>query len=449
MTEATMSMLTPVNRMLLVYNSRDMAHRDPRFLDQAPIHVRAGDGGNGKVNFRREKFVSLGGPDGGDGGQGGSVYLVANPTLNTLVKFQRNRRFQAGSGRPGGSSHKTGRNAADLEISVPLGTVVRNAATKDILGDLVDSGHRLLVAQGGRGGRGNARFKTSSNKAPRIADKGELGEDRDIILELRLIADVGIVGVPNAGKSTFLSAVSAARPKIASYPFTTLIPNLGVADLGDYNTLVLADIPGLIEGAHTGAGLGFEFLRHVQRTRVLIHILDGLSDNPLSDFSQTMSELKHFDDNLADKPQVIALNKVDLPEVDAKFHDMRAECERLGYELYRVSAIKGQGLRELLGIAFQLLSIAPPSLPFDEIPIYRPAPDDEAFEVTREMDGSFRIKGNKIERAAQMTYWEYEDAVIRFQRTIEALGVHRALRHHGVKDGDTVRIGDHELEWTE
>ena len=426
-----------------------MPRTDLRVLDQAQIQVRAGDGGNGKVNFRREKFVPLGGPDGGDGGRGGSVHLVADPKLNTLLRFQRQGQYRADSGKAGGSSNKTGRSAADLEITVPPGTIVRHAVSEEVLGDLVEDGQRLLVARGGRGGRGNTRFMTRRNKAPRIADKGEPGEVRDVLLELKLIADVGIVGVPNAGKSTLLAAVSAARPKIASYPFTTLSPNLGVADLGDYRTLVLADIPGIIEGAHAGAGLGFEFLRHVQRTRVLIHLLDGLSENPMADFSQIMTELALFDENLAAKPQVAALNKVDLPDTVQKLPYLMSEFLERGYDLQAVSAVSGQGVRELLDKASRLISTAPPVPSFAELPVYRPALDEDAFDVTREVDGSFRLSGHKIERAAQMTYWEYDEAVLRFQRILEALGVQRVLKESGVRDGDTVRIGNYDLEWTE
>lgn len=426
-----------------------MSRTDLRALDQAQIQVRAGDGGNGKVNFRREKFVPLGGPDGGDGGRGGSIHLVADPKQNTLLRFQRQGKYRADSGKSGGSSNKTGRSAADLEITVPPGTIVRHAVSGEVLGDLVEDGQRVLVARGGRGGRGNTRFVSRSNKAPRIADKGEPGEVRDILLEMKLIADVGIVGVPNAGKSTLLAAVSAARPKIASYPFTTLSPNLGVADLGDYRTLVLADIPGIIEGAHAGAGLGFEFLRHVQRTRVLIHLLDGLSDNPMADFSQILAELALFDENLAAKPQVVALNKVDLPDTVQKLPYLMSEFLERGYDLQAVSAVSGQGVRELLDKASRLISTTPPAPSFAELPVYRPALDENAFDVSREVDGSFRLSGHKIERAAQMTYWEYDEAVLRFQRILDALGVQRVLKEYGVRDGDTVRIGNHELEWTE
>ncbi|MDP6792687.1 MAG: GTPase ObgE, partial [Anaerolineales bacterium] len=324
-----------------------MAQNELRFIDEVSIRVQAGAGGNGIVHFRREKHVPTGGPDGGDGGDGGSVFLVVDDGQNTLLSFQRQRNFRAQNGRHGGGSNKTGRSGPDLAISVPPGTITREKVSGALLGDLTEGGQSLQVARGGKGGRGNARFATSGNRAPRVAEKGEPGETCDLALELRLIADVGIVGVPNAGKSTFLASVSAARPKIADYPFTTLAPNLGVAEVGNYHTLVLADIPGLIEGAHAGVGLGAAFLRHVQRTRVLIHLVDGLSEEPLADFSQIQSELALFESDLAAKPQVVALNKVDLPEVAARLPTLQAQFSARGHELRAVSAMSGQGVRQL------------------------------------------------------------------------------------------------------
>lgn len=428
---------------------RAMGKADTRFFDQARIHVQAGDGGDGMIHFRREKYVPLGGPDGGDGGAGGSVYLVVEPLLNTLYRFQRQRHFRAEHGKNGGASNKTGKTGADLDVPVPPGTVVHAADTGEVLGDLTEPGQRLLAARGGAGGRGNARFATSRNQAPRVADKGEPGAARALSLELKLIADVGIVGVPNAGKSTLLAALSAAKPKIAPYPFTTLAPNLGVAHLGNYRTLIMADIPGLIEGAHAGAGLGSEFLRHVQRTRVLIHLLDGLSEDPLADFSQISSEMALFDPGLGGKPLLVALNKVDLPYVAARWPEVQAQFSAQGHDVMAISAVTGAGTRELMYRAAALLADAPPAPTFEVMPVYRPAADSDAFEVTREADGAFRLSGVKIERAAQMTYWEYDDAVRRFQRILEALGVNKALQAAGVQHGDTVRIGEYELVWEE
>ena len=418
------------------------------FFDEARIFVASGRGGAGAVHFRREKYVPRGGPDGGDGGKGGDVIFAVEPTLNTLSAFRRKRKYVAEVGGGGGGNNKTGRNGADIIIHVPPGTVVRNDDTGEILGDLVHPGQRLRVCEGGRGGRGNARYATSRNQAPRMAEKGAPGEELWISLELRLIADVGIVGVPNAGKSTFLAAVTDARPKIAAYPFTTLQPNLGVADLGDEIVLVLADIPGLIEGAHEGAGLGFSFLRHIQRTRALIHLIDGASMDPLSDFSQVNSELALFDAALKDKPQVVALNKLDLPEVQARWPELEEAFRRLGHRVLPISALARQGLREVLFAAYQALQeVAPQPYQEDEIPVYRPEESPTDFEIKRDPDGSWRVVGKAVERAAEMTYWEYDEAVRRFQGLLAHLGVEAALREAGARSGDTVHIGEYELEW--
>ena len=426
-----------------------MSRKEINFVDEARIRLRAGDGGNGIIHFRREKHVPLGGPDGGDGGHGGSIVLVVEQDLNTLLRYQRVRDYKAQSGGHGGGNNKTGRSGRDLEIFVPPGTIACDADTGIVLGDLTNPGHRLQVAVGGSGGRGNSRFRTSSNRAPRIAEKGSIGQIVDLSLELRLIADVGIVGVPNAGKSTLLSSVTAAKPKIDNYPFTTLNPNLGVADLGDYRTLVLADIPGLIEGAHAGVGLGAAFLRHIQRTRVIIHLLDGMSEDPLYDFNQIMSELALYDSELVAKPQIVALNKIDLPEVSEKLPLLESSMADLGYELQGVSAIAHIGIKDLLQKA-ALLSKTYKEVPIEEEePVYRTEVDPSSFEITREIDGNLRITGERIERAAQSTYWEYDDAVLRFQNIIDKLGIRTALEENGVRPGDKVRIGPHELEWVE
>jgi GTP-binding protein len=325
-----------------------------------------------------------------------------------------------------------------------------------VLGDLLEAGQRLLVAAGGRGGRGNARFASSVNQVPRLAERGEPGQERVLRLELKLIADIGIVGVPNAGKSTLLAAVTNARPKIAPYPFTTLEPNLGVASLDDETTLVLADIPGLIEGAHRGVGLGHDFLRHIQRTRVLIHLLDGLADDPLLDFAQINSELALFDPNLASKPQLVAFNKADLPDVQRRWQQVSTQLKRriqkqgtslnIDPEPLAVSAVAGTGLRQLLYRAAQLLKELPPPSEVGGLPVYRPEADPRQFAITHASDG-WHVSGKAIERAAEMTYWEHFQSVRRFQRILETLGVDQALRQAGVRNGDTVFIGEFELEW--
>lgn len=420
------------------------------FTDQVEIRVRSGKGGDGMVHFRREKYVPRGGPDGGDGGKGGDVIFEVKPTLNTLSAFRPNQKFAADDGGAGGSAQKTGRNGADLTIFVPPGTVVYDADTQTLLSDLTDAGQRLTICKGGRGGRGNQHFATSRNQAPRTAERGEPGEEKRLQLELKLIADIGLIGLPNAGKSTLLSALTNARPKIASYPFTTLEPNLGVAQVDDDTTIVLADIPGLIEGAAEGAGLGHDFLRHIQRTRVLIHLLDGLSNDPLADFSQINSELALFDPNLAKKPQIVALNKIDQLEVQERLKDLQARFKKKKVDLMAVSALARTNTRELLLNAAQKLAETPPLEEVEApLPIYRPQEDANQFEIKREGATEWRLSGPAIERSAAMTYWEHDGSVRRFQRLMEKLGVDEALRKAGVQEGDTVLIGDYELEWQE
>ena len=419
-------------------------------IDEATITVQSGSGGDGMVHFRREKYVPRGGPDGGDGGHGGSVLLEVNPTLNTLAAFRHKRRYKAERGKNGGSNNKTGKSAEDLVIYVPPGTVIRDAQSGGIIGDLTRPAQTLLVARGGRGGRGNTRYANSRNQAPRMAERGEPGETRTLALELKLIADVGIVGMPNAGKSTLLAAVSRAHPKIADYPFTTLEPELGVVTLDDDHTLVLADIPGLLEGASRGVGLGFAFLRHVQRTRVLIHLLDGAAPDPLSDISRINAELALFDDKLRQKPMLVALNKLDLPEAQARWPEIEAEITRQGYEVMAISAAAGTNVRQLLYRAAQLLNEAPPvELVEEDLPVYRPDEFAESFTITRADDGGYRVSGSRIERAAEMTYWEHDEGIQHFARILEATGIKAALEDAGAKRGDTVHIGDYELEWSE
>jgi GTP-binding protein len=418
------------------------------FIDEVLVNVQSGKGGDGIVHFRREKYVPHGGPDGGDGGKGGDIVFEVVPILNTLSSFRHQARFKADDGRKGGRSNRTGRSGESLIIRVPPGTLVYDDASGQLVGDLVEAGQQLVVCRGGRGGRGNARYATSRNQTPRIAERGEPAEVRDLRLELKLIADVGIVGVPNAGKSTLLASVTNARPKIAAYPFTTLVPNLGVAELDVNTTVILADIPGLIEGAHLGAGLGDAFLRHIQRTRVLIHILDGMAEDPLADFAQINSELALFDPDLAVKPQVVALNKMDLPDVQARWPEVEAQLQARGYQPQSISAVAGTNVRELLFKAYQLLEQTPPAPELDELPVYRMDTDPAHYEIERLEDG-WRVAGAAIERAAAMTYWEYDQSVRRFQRLLHALGIEDAMREAGVLPGDTVHIGEHELEWSD
>lgn len=420
-------------------------------IDETKIHVRSGDGGDGLIHFRREKYVPRGGPAGGDGGSGGDVVLVVDPKVSTLFDFQQRTHFKAQSGERGGSNNKTGASAPALEIGVPPGTLVRDADTNALLGDLVRGGDRLVVARGGRGGRGNARFKSASRQAPRVAERGEPGEERWLKLELKLIADVGLVGVPNAGKSTLLSVISNARPKIADYPFTTLEPNLGVVRYDDRD-MVVADIPGLIEGAHMGVGLGHSFLRHVQRTRLLVHLLDGAGEDPLADYNQINVELALYDENLGEKPQIVVFNKMDLPQAQEHWPQVEAELRTRGVRPLAISAATQDNVQTLIQMIFQTYAELPeeaPAVVGDELPVYELPEDEAVFEISRGDDGSYHVTGKRIERAAAMTYWDYDEAIVRFQDILETLGVTQALEEAGVQVGDTVYIGDYELEWSE
>jgi len=420
------------------------------FTDQVEIYIRSGKGGDGMMHFRREKFVPRGGPDGGDGGKGGDVIFEVRHTLNTLASFRPNQKFKAEDGVNGGPSQMTGRNGKDLIVLVPPGTVIFDADTGDILGDLTGDAQQLTLCKGGRGGRGNQHFATSRNQAPRTAEKGEPYEEKRVRLELKLIADIGLIGVPNAGKSTLLSVLTNAKPKIAEYPFTTLEPNLGVAEIDTNNSVVLADIPGLIEGAAQGAGLGHDFLRHVQRTRVLIHLLDGMSEDPIADYSQINTELSLFDPNLATKPQIIVLNKIDQPDARERLPKIKKEFKKRDVEFMTISALARTNTRELLFKAYQTLQDAPmPVFVEPTVPIHKPKEDPREFSITREGKNEWRISGAAIERAAKMTYWEHDGSLRRFQKIMDTLGVKDALRKAGVQDGDTVSIDEFELEWQE
>jgi len=418
------------------------------FFDEAKIFVQAGNGGNGIVAFRREKYVPHGGPSGGHGGKGGDIVFSVDPHSNTLISFKRRSHFKAESGEAGRSKKQHGKNGEDRVISVPPGTVIHDADSGEMLVDLVEAGQKAVVVRGGRGGRGNTAFTTSTNQAPRVAEKGEIGASRWLRLELKIVADVGIVGVPNAGKSTLLAAVSAARPKIAEYPFTTLVPNLGVA-LVDGRALVLADIPGLIEGAHAGAGLGHTFLRHVERCRVLIHLLNGSSPDPMGDLDAINQELALFNPALAGKPQVVVLNKMDLTHVAELWPQLQQSLQERDVEPMAISAVSGEGVTPLLRRVADALETLPPSpVESETMTVFRVPEDESAFTVEREGEG-WRVSGKRVERVAQMTNWDYYEAALRFQRILEAMGVSQALLEAGVQVGDPVMIGETELSWGE
>ncbi len=366
-------------------------------IDRVEIYVKAGDGGDGVISFRREKFVPYGGPDGGNGGHGGSVYLVGKGSLNTLLNFKYKRHWRAEDGVNGQGKQKAGRMGKDLLIDVPLGTQVRRkeeGKKEALLADIVADGQRVLVAQGGRGGWGNAHFATSTNQAPRTAEKGTPGEEVRLLLDLKLIADVGIVGYPNAGKSTLLSAVSKAKPKIADYPFTTTEPILGVVDRG-YQSFVMADIPGIIEGAHEGRGLGLDFLRHIERTKVLIHLIDGTSEKPVADLKGVEAELELYQPVLKDRPRIIAVNKIDVPEVRDRLPQLEQEFKALGVRVYFISAATGEGVEELMKKTLELVSqagspVAPKQEPETEYKVFRPRPliDRKSAKRREKRDGA-------------------------------------------------------------
>ncbi len=421
------------------------------FYDQVTIHVQAGKGGDGAVAFRREKYVPFGGPSGGDGGKGGDVIFVVNEHLNTLYHFAHQKEFKAEDGKNGRNKDMHGAGGDDLLVQVPPGTMIFDKDSHQLLADLKDPDDRFVAARGGRGGRGNARFATSTNQAPRIAERGDLGESLWLRLELRLLADVGLVGKPNAGKSTLISVTTAAKPEIAPYPFTTLQPNLGVVALAINQTFVMADLPGLIEGASEGKGLGLEFLRHIERTRVIIHVLDGSALDPIEDFEAINAELAAFGHGLMDKPQLVAINKLDIPGVREIYPELAAIFEEKGYPVIAISAATTENTRQLMGRVYQMLQEAPPPKLYRPQPmIVRPEPEElEGFTVQRLGENLWRVRGAKIERAVHRTPTQWDDALLRLHGYLEHQGVLEALRQAGVQEGDTVRIGNFELEWRE
>ncbi|MEA3346264.1 MAG: GTPase ObgE [Chloroflexota bacterium] len=420
------------------------------FCDEAKICVRGGDGGDGCVSFRHDKYEPLGGPNGGNGGHGGDAYLVVDPHLSTLIRFHKYIHWHAPSGGHGRGGGRRGQSGEDLLIKVPPGTMVYDAEEGELLADLTEPEQRVLVAEGGQRGRGNASFASSTNQSPRLAEKGLPGQERWLRLELRLLADVGIIGLPNAGKSTLLSVVSAAQPKIAPYPFTTLQPNLGVVSLDDYTTFVLADIPGLIEGAHRGAGLGEKFLRHVGRARLLIHLLDGTSAHPLDDMEKINRELTLFNEQLGAKPQIVVLNKMDLPQAQERWPGVESALRERGQEAMSISAVTGEGVSELMRkVAQQLAELPKPEVEKEEpVKVFRPRPVDAERRFAIERRGEdWIVRGEGIERVVARTDWRYDEAIERFQRTLDRWGISQALEEAGVETGDTVFIGNTELVW--
>jgi GTP-binding protein len=421
-------------------------------FDRAEIVVRAGNGGNGVVSFRREKFVPFGGPDGGDGGDGGDVVIRVEASVTDLREFQSKRLYKAASGEAGRGKKRYGRNGEDLVLSVPAGTVVssREQVGDDaLIADLEQLGQQAVVAKGGKGGLGNPHFASSTNQAPQVAQRGDAGEENAIILELRLIADIGIIGYPNVGKSTLLAAASAAKPKIASYPFTTREPVLGVVDVGQ-RSFVLAEIPGLVEDAHLGRGLGHEFLRHVARTKLLLHLVDGSSASPLEDMRQVNDELRLYDSALAQKLQIMGVNKIDLPGVQARLAQLRDAFGRDGMVPFFISAATGEGISELMTEAMKVLAeVTVKAKAGEKLPrkVFRPQPRDIGARVCMEGD-TFVVVAPELERMVSRTGVTSPGGVPQhLQRQLARLGIRKALEKAGIKSGDRVRCGNLEWEW--
>lgn len=420
------------------------------FSDVAKIFVKAGDGGNGAVTFHREKYVAAGGPDGGDGGRGGDVVLVADKGVNTLIDFRYKRKYAAENGGGGRDGNRNGKCGEDLEIKVPVGTLVRDLESGRIICDLKEEGQRTVVAKGGIGGWGNVHFANSTRQTPKFAKPGAPGDERELELELKLIADVGLLGFPNVGKSTFLSMVSDARPKIANYHFTTLEPNLGVVNMGDGGGFVIADIPGIIEGAHEGVGLGHEFLRHVERTRLLLHIVDvsGIEGrDAIEDFDTINNELKLYSEKLAEKPQIVIANKADIPQFDDNFEAFRNEMEGRGYKVFKISAATKQGVREVLNYTLEQLS----TLPEDEEE-YELLDIDELKHSEEEMrveieDGVYYVTGGRVKRIVGSTNFDDYESLQYFQRALIKCGAIKMLEDAGIKEGDTVHIYGAEFDF--
>ena len=430
------------------------------FLDQVKVNVKAGNGGNGMVAFRREKYVPDGGPAGGDGGTGGDVIFVVDEGLRTLMDFRYNRHFRAEHGENGMSKGMHGRGAKALFVKVPPGTVVKDAETGQMLADLVEHGQEAVVAKGGRGGRGNIRFASPRNPAPEIAENGEPGDEKEIELELKVLADVGLVGFPSVGKSTLLSVVSQARPKIGAYHFTTLVPNLGMVQTDDGRSFVLADMPGLIEGASQGVGLGIEFLRHIERTRVLLHVIDmsGVEGrDPVDDYYTINKELEQYDLKLRERPQLVVANKMDMPDSEENLKTFREEMEKSGeeVEIFEISALTRKGLNQVMSRTADLLETAPEFPLYEEETgeeervLYKFTPENREFMITRDPDGTWVISGDKIEKLYQMTNFQFDESVMRFSRQLRGMGIDEALRDKGAKNGDTVRLDNFEFEFVE
>ena len=420
------------------------------FTDYVKIIAKAGNGGNGAISFRREKYVAAGGPDGGDGGKGGNIYFEVDPDSNTLIDFRYNKKYKAENGKNGEGAHKYGKSGEDLYIKVPIGTIVRDAKTNKVLADLSHEGQKELILAGGRGGKGNSHFATSTRQAPRFAQDGEKGEEKELILELKLIADVGLIGFPNVGKSTFLSITTSATPKIANYHFTTLEPNLGVVKTEYGESFVIADIPGIIEGASEGTGIGLEFLRHIERTRLLLHVIDVSGSegrNSVEDFYIINKELKQYSEKLSKRKQIIVANKIDVMLDEKLYIELEKVAKENGLEIYKISAATGEGISELIKHVSEILKTLPKEnlIEVEDKKVYI-LEDEDDYTIEKE-DGKFVIKGEAVERIMRRVNIEDNESLYYFQKSLDNLGVNQKLKEMGIHDGDIVKIDDYELEW--
>ena len=423
------------------------------FTDYTKITIKSGNGGNGAVSFRREKYVAYGGPDGGDGGKGGDIYFEVDKDSNTLIDFRFNKKFKATSGENGSGSRCNGKAGQDLYIKVPIGTVVKDAETGKTIVDMSTEGQKELVLQGGRGGKGNSHFATSTRQVPRFAQDGEKGIEKEVILELKMLADVGLLGYPNVGKSTFLSATTSAKPKIANYQFTTLVPNLGVVKLDNGDSFVIADIPGLIEGASQGVGLGIQFLRHVERTRLLLHVLDvsGIEGrNPVEDFNKINNELKQYSEKLVNRKQIIVANKMDVLQDDTLLDELESFANENGIELYKISAATGEGIKVLLNRVSALLKELPKEelVDVEDRIVYTLSDDKEDYTVRKE-GKLFIVEGIAAERLVGRINIDDNESLYYFDKCLRSMGADAKLKALGIKEGDIVRFAGFEFEWYE
>ena len=421
------------------------------FIDYAKIIVKAGDGGNGAISFRREKYVAAGGPDGGDGGKGGDIYFEVSPNMNTVVDFRYKKKCKAENGKNGEDGHRYGKSGEDLVVKVPIGTIVKDSETGRVMADLSEPNQKQLILSGGRGGKGNSHFATSTRQAPRFAQGGEKGEEKELILELKMLADVGLIGFPNVGKSTFLSVVTDATPKIADYHFTTLEPNLGVvkSDYGD--SFVIADIPGIIEGASEGTGLGLKFLRHIERTRLLLHVIDvsGIEGrNPVEDFKTINEELKKYSEKLSKRKQIIVANKIDIMQDESLLNDLEKMAKEKDIEIFKISGATGEGVKELLKRVTEVLKVLPKEdlVDVEDIKKVYTLKDEDEFTITKDKD-MYIVDGPAVQRIMRKVNLEDNESMYYFQKCLRELGVNEKLKEAGVKEGDTVKVVDWELEW--